>query len=220
MWPKDGFPLTELLGKNLEAFDAIRMKNHCHIILEPEKHWVMVLSARRKNVNTALDRIHATLLEMIARSKPPTKVYMIEPPKPEATRREVEFVPYDNFINGWREEWRGGQNVPIVVPVMTGPPPTEEDKQTWKVLKLDTMRKSNMRCFKRIVGTILHRMLWYRAQIRMRVNFGIISFRSYQMPGDMNHTLQEFFSMIEKPQTVGDVIGEYVEPCLYDDLGC
>lgn len=157
----------------------------------------------------ALNRIHATLREMIARSKPPTKIYMVEPPNTNSTLREIELVPYQNFINGWKEDWTDGTVIPNVVPVMTGPPITAEDRNTWAVLK-PNIGRSNEGCFRKVVGIILNRMRWYRAQIRMRVNFGVLSLRSYRMPGKTNHTLDGFFWMIRNPQTAGDVIGEYV----------
>lgn len=214
VWPKDGFPPTELLGQNLEALDAIRMKNHCHILFQPEKQCISVMSGRPGAVDQALRRIHATLREMIVRSQPPTKVYMIEPPKPEDIGREVQLIPYNHFINNWVEDWQDdGGVIPNVVPIMTGPPPTEEDKLTWVTLS-PKLAIANQRALEGIVGYILYRMRWYRAHIRMRVNFGIMSLSSYRLPGQSNHTLEGFQTMIKNYQTAGDVVAEYVGHCL------
>ncbi|KAI9790242.1 MAG: hypothetical protein M1816_005267 [Peltula sp. TS41687] len=210
MWPEEGFPPMELLGRNLEAFDAIRTRHHCYIVLDPKTNWITVLSMRRKRVNAALRRIDATLHEMVARSKPSTKAYMINPPDPETVKREVEFVPYDHFINNWRDKWTTDGTPPVVVPAMAGQNTTDEEKRSWDVLQ-PKLKWVNDQTFKRNVRVILQRMHWYRAQIRMRVNFGIMAFRRYRMPTSPNHTIEDFLHMVENVQTEGDLVGEVDE---------
>ena len=209
IWPKVGFPPKTLLGHNLEALDPIRTENHCYITFEHDSSRVRIWSHQQSSINSAVQRIRSTLYEIISRSMEQIRIYMIEPMEPSSVRREVELVTYERFMG--TEDSEEKKVVPKVVPCMTGPAPTAEECGSWISLK-PSIVASNERCVKRTVSTVLARMRYYRGHIRMRVLFGVMSLRAYKKPGESNHNLEEFFSMIRNPQTIGEVVRECVSP--------
>lgn len=201
MWPRNRFPATVLLGNNLEAFDPVRTDNRCFIMWIPDESQVRVYTSRADYMYLALHRIQMTLREIVVRSLPATRIYMIEPIHPTAVLREVKLVSRKAAIKGTPVEDAS------VVPRLTGSAPSKDELDSWLPLQ-PRFPANNRKCFDKCVKTTLDRMRHFRGHLRMRVHFGGMSLRAYKRPGDENHSLDEFFDMLRNPQTVGEVARE------------
>lgn len=205
IWPDYGFPPTALLGNNLEALDPIRTEHRCYITWESTKSLFVIYSDSQSAIENAITRIRTTICEIATRSRATTKVYMIEPLKPHIVGREVELIPYQQFLgNASRDD---GAAITTVVPRMTGPPPTSKEREDWLILQ-SLIGYSNDTSFKRVVAARLESARYYRGHVRMRVNFGVMRLSTYKKPGLSNHNLEEFFAMLRDPQAVAEIVGE------------
>ena len=128
MWPDYGFKPTALLGNNLEAFDPIRYEHCCFITFDPQKSFFLVLGSAQRAVDSAIVRIRTTLCEIATRSRAIAKIYMIEPLKPHAVGREIALVPYNEAAG--IEHLQDQRGLSSVVPIMTGTPPTAEERSS------------------------------------------------------------------------------------------
>lgn len=130
---------------------------------------------------------------------------MIEPLKPHAIRREVALVPYKQEVGIARLQ--AEKALASVVPVMTGMPPSSEERGNWSILQ-SNVGYSNEVCFKRVVGARLASARYYRGHVRMRVHLGIMRLSTYKRPGAWNHSLEDFFAMLRNPQAEAEVVCE------------
>ena len=198
MWPPDRFPATELLGNNLEAFDPIRTDNRSFITWLSEESQMQILTTKPEHMQGALRRIHMTLREIVVRSLPGGRIYMIEPIHPGAVQREIQLVLRKDITGGVAVEDE------TAVPRLTGAPPSQLQMETWRSLQ-PRLAANNRTCLERSLKMVLNRLRYFRGQVRMRVYFGTIFFRAYKRPQSTNHSLEDFFTMLQNPQTLGEV---------------
>ena len=201
MWPLNRFPATVLLGNNLEAFDPIRTDNRSFITWLSEESQMQIFTAKPEYMQSALRRIHMTLREIVVRSLPAGRIYMIEPIHPGAVQREIQLVLRRDITRGVAVEDEAA------VPRLTGAPPSQGQMEAWDSLQ-PRLAANNRKCLERSIKTVLDRLRYFRGQIRMRVYFGTMSFRAYKRPRRTNHSLEEFFTMLQNPQTLGEVVQE------------
>ncbi|KAI9829806.1 MAG: hypothetical protein M1826_005383 [Phylliscum demangeonii] len=204
-WPEAGYAPDVLLGKNLEALDPIRVREHVFITFDPKESWIEVYSNNEEATTNAVVRVRATCFEIIARSMPTTRVYMIDMLDPTITKRGIELVPYERFIG----QKASGGSVSRVVPVMTGPAPTDEELSKWVLFK-PSVPYANLKCIKRAAHINIIRMRYYRGHVRMRIVFGVLPLSSYKLPEEAYHSLDDFFAMVRNEQTAGRVASEVV----------
>lgn len=129
---------------------------------------------------------------------------MIEPVASTAIRRDVALISRQALHDG--VDAGTEINDKSVIPFMTGPPLSEQERRSWLPLQ-PGLGLLNRKCLEKCVRVVTGRMRNFRGHVLMRVHFGTMSLRAYKKPGDSHHTLDAFFAMLRlNRQTRGEVI--------------
>ncbi|KAI9677089.1 MAG: hypothetical protein M1817_006928 [Caeruleum heppii] len=207
LWPSEEFVPDAYLGPAYEAFDQIRIEERCHILYVSDKSLFKVLSYEEKSVNEAVVRIRTTLCEIVRRSSKPVRLYLTERLPLEANHSEVKLVQVNQT-----DKASPDAHMPIlkgsVRPSLTGRAPTTEERNCWEIFQSD-LDLINEDRFRNAISSTLPTLRYYRGNVRARVSFGTMAFVSYMRPLGVNHTLEEFQSMLKKAQTAGQLVKRF-----------
>ncbi|KAI9804266.1 MAG: hypothetical protein M1833_007073 [Piccolia ochrophora] len=196
LWPIAELNPESFLGQNLEAFDDIRTNSQCHIAFESGKTRFKILAKNAASVQSALTRIRTTMCEIITRSVRPSHFYLVDT-IPKDSSRELNIVPAAtlNLPLDVTERSTAG-----FVPLSTGSNITQTDMETWTVFQ-DDLDSVNVQCLKRAALQTFSDLRYYRGNIVARARFGVMALTSYKKPEGTCHTIEEFTTMLRRPQT-------------------
>jgi hypothetical protein len=193
-----------ILGRNLEAFDQIKVDCSCYIVFKEEMSAFEVLSDSVSGLEEAVCRIRVAFCEMASRNSKPKRLYLVEPPTLEALRREVKLEGQNDSPN-WARLVDNGLKFSGVIPVSAGPKPAPEDIVMWEGDRQE-LSSANQQSLKHAILKVLADLRFYRGHIQMRVHFGIPVMLAYKRPVGVRHTFEEFTAALKLSQTRGEVV--------------
>jgi hypothetical protein len=202
--PSNEYNVQAMLGRNLEAFDQIRVDCRCYIVFEEEWSAFKVLSNDVQSLRVAIRRIRVAFCEMASRNSKPRRLYSVEPPAPEALRTEVNL---DDQHGPTQWVQPAGKHISIqgAVPIAAGPKPAPEDTALSNDSRLE-LGSANRQNLKHALLKVLADLRFYRGYIQMRVHFGMPVLLAYKKPIGMRHTFEEFLAVLKMSQTRGDMM--------------
>ena len=193
-----------ILGQNLEAFDQIKVDCSCHIVFEKEMSAFKVLSNNISGLEEAMRRIRVAFCEMASRNSKPRRLHLVEPPTPEALRKEVKLEGQHDSPH-WAQLVGNRLKIPGVVPIAAGPKPAPEDMVVWEGDRQE-LSFANQQSLKHSILKVLADLRFYRGHIQMRVHFGTPVLLAYKKPVGVRHTLEELIAVLKMSQTRGEVV--------------
>ncbi|EME89218.1 uncharacterized protein MYCFIDRAFT_193188 [Pseudocercospora fijiensis CIRAD86] len=207
-WPSREYKPEEVLGLNIEAFDAIRMDTSCYIVYVPELSVFQVMGKERK-VKQALLRLRKSCFQLTARSVNPARTYLVR--------------------------WLDGAEIPTHVYLEPYPPPavlTSSDavddtpsmsprgegfEESMHKIGLNRhLSKMNTERVRVTLGNALRKIHFYQGHITLRVRLGTFLLSSFRMPEDavnenpqdVLYELKEYEDMTKESQFFGRVTEE------------
>ncbi|KAI9801016.1 MAG: hypothetical protein M1825_003550 [Sarcosagium campestre] len=204
LWPLSDIRPESFLGNNLEALDDVRVSSRCYIAFETEFSRFKVQAWSLSFVPPALARLRITLCEIITRSVPSNRIYVMEPLSPESPK-QVEMV--NTAVLRLSPDTPDSQPpIARTLPLLVGPAPDPSERAEWSVLKPD-FAANNARFLRQVVLNTLSDLSFYRGNIQARVHFGVMALSVYKRPEKDTHlSVEDFADMIRKPQMQGRII--------------
>ncbi|KAE8355587.1 hypothetical protein BDV28DRAFT_146037 [Aspergillus coremiiformis] len=190
LWPKDGPPINESLGKQLETLDIIRAKFGCHIFIPKDlPDYICALGCSHDTLKQIAQLLRTKWSETIANSHVRSKVYIAEPPK---ILREMILVEKNTLF---AKAFLLGNRVKDIQP------------EQWQNRANLIRTKNNAR----ILGALsrsLRGVSVVRGHLRMRVNLGSFVLDEYRIPNDGKpwYGFEDFREMLLHEQTKGRLI--------------
>ncbi|KAB8238898.1 uncharacterized protein BDW43DRAFT_319189 [Aspergillus alliaceus] len=190
LWPKDGPPIKESLGGQLEALDIIRAKFGCHLFLARDlPDCICALGHSHDAMKQIVQLLRNKWGEVITNGHVKSKVYIVEPP---INLREMVVVEKNTLF---AKAFLVGNRVKGV-----------QAKQ-WQSRGALIQTKNNVR----ILGALsrsLHGVSFVRGHLRMRVNLGSFVFDQYRVAkdGKPSYGFEDFREMMLHEQTRGRLI--------------
>ena len=206
IWPADEINPFDVFGRNLEALDPIRMYEECFILYRSQRSVFVVMSDFRDSVDHVIRRLRCLLCEVVSRSRRPFRRIMLEQmaiqdlwqyvhfEAPLSTSKMTADVFKENFVTC---QWAG--------PQLTL---TETEEYKHKLRNYDIMGISKL---PRSLDRVLNGLRYFRGFIRMRIHFGIFGLTEYKKPIGEDHTLEQFFEMMQHPRTKGELRTKYAQ---------
>ncbi|RDW76432.1 uncharacterized protein DSM5745_06424 [Aspergillus mulundensis] len=194
LWPEDGPSLNECFGPDLESLDPIRIKYSCYLFVPKElPGFICALGENHDGKKQIAKSIRILWAEAAAKSNIKTKIYLVEPPEPNAMKREI-VVKKQNHNQ-------------LHNPVLQGARLKGRTLQEWQGRISSVQSKNNTRLLT-AVESCLKGLSFVRGHLRMRVNLGTFVLETYQKPEDDKswYAFEEFRGMILHEQTQGRLI--------------
>ncbi|KAL4778845.1 hypothetical protein BJX76DRAFT_352283 [Aspergillus varians] len=192
LWPKDGPSLHECLGPELESLDSIRAMFGCHLFVPKDlPGYICALGHNHDGMKQIAESIRILWAETVAKSNIKAKIYLLEPPEPNAVRGKI-VVKRQNQLHK---------------PALQGPRLGGHDLQKWQD-GIDLVQSRNNTRLLTAVENCLKGVSFVRGHLRMRVNLGTFVLENYRVPEDDKswYGFEEFREMLLHEQTKGRLI--------------
>lgn len=198
-WPIDEYRPEEVLGRNYEALDPIRMDCACYIIFERNMSVFQLLGEIRP-VKRALLRMRVICYQVAARQLTPVRMYLLHFPG-ESVSRNVSLTQYEHALVLDSTDEASGQ---------LGQSPHGEGLVLNEVLKKRFATKSsrNVKHIQQCLANIMPRLHYYRGHIELRIRLGRFLATRYMRPEEDVYSLEEYQDMIQQSQFAGEVTTE------------
>ena len=192
LWPKDGPPLHECLGAQLEALDVIRAEFDCHLFVPKElPDCICVLGQTHDTMRQIAHRLRTKWSEMIANSNIRSKVLVVEPPTPSSMGKEIVVKNSNQFAKAFLH---GDCKIDSHL---------EESIDRASLIQ----SKNNSRLLA-AVEKALRGVAFVRGHLRMRINIGSFVLEEYRVPRNnkSSYEFEEFREMLMHEQTKGRLV--------------
>ncbi|KAL3458815.1 hypothetical protein BJX64DRAFT_301724 [Aspergillus heterothallicus] len=192
LWPNDGPAMSECLGPQLESLDIIRATCKCHLFAPKDlPGYICVIGPSHNELKQIAQRLRTLLAESVAKSNVKTKIYLVEPPEPNAMKSEI-VVKKEKHLHK---------------PALQGNPLSSDDFIKWES-QLGLIQSKNKARLVNAVENCLRGIVYVRGHLRMRVNLGTFVLENYQLPEDNKryYGFEEFREMLFHEQTKGHLI--------------
>ncbi|KAE8364209.1 hypothetical protein BDV27DRAFT_172493 [Aspergillus caelatus] len=190
LWPNDGPPIKESLGKQLEALDIIRAKFGCHLYLPKNApDYICALGHSHDTMRQIAQLLRTKWSETVANSHVRSKAYILEPPE---TLRD-KIVVENNTL--FAKAFLHGKRVKSLSP------------EQWQNRRTLIQTKNNTHILSALSKS-LQGVSFVRGHLRMRVNLGSFVLDEYHMPKNdkVGYSFEEFREMLLHEQTKGRLI--------------
>ncbi|KAF9889228.1 hypothetical protein FE257_007541 [Aspergillus nanangensis] len=204
MWPKEGPPLEQSLGRDLETLDVIRVKFNCHIFVPKTlPDYICALSHSHDIMKQIVSSLRTKWAETMANTNIKAKVYLVEPPSPEAIRDKITV----------KKETSLGK------PLLHGDNLNHLELANWRDRAVLMQSKNNARLLE-VIEKSLKGVVFVRGHIRMRVNLGSFVLDEYRIPPNekKSYSFEEFREMLSYEQTKGRLIPKCQETTILEPL--
>lgn len=196
LWPKDGPPLSESLGTQLEALDVIRAKFGCHLFIPKElPDCICAFSQSHDIMRQIAHLLRTKWSEIIANGNIKSKALVVEPPAPGSMREEIVVKTNSQFAKAF----------------LHGNCPKGFELEQWVGRAALIGSKNNARVLSAIEKS-LRGVAFVRGHLRMRVNIGSFVLEEYRRPkdGKLSYGFEEFREMLMHEQAKGRLVPGYI----------
>ncbi|KAL4916237.1 hypothetical protein BDW62DRAFT_212109 [Aspergillus aurantiobrunneus] len=204
LWPKDGPPMNECLGSELEFLDPIRTRFGCHLFAPKDiPGYICALGHNHDSMKQVAQSIRILWAESVAKSNIRAKIYLVEPPEPNAMKGKI-VVEKQNQLHK---------------PALRGNRLKGRDLEDWQD-RVNLVQSRNNTRLLNAVENCLKGVSFVRGHLRMRVNLGTFVLENYRKPEDEKswYGFEEFREMLLHEQTRGRLIpGLKVRPSEFLD---
>lgn len=191
----------EVLGRNLEACDAIRTKLACYITLDSMQKTLKVAGDKPENVKQAIKRLRGTFFQAVARdrasqSQPKFLITKSQAIDPEA---EVEMTPFlSSHEQGSKStlQDRDGKNVEGARPCLVDH--VLDDSHTFS-------REKDVAAVKKVIERALPTLQNFQGNLEMRARLGTFVLKKYRKG---MHSFEDFQNMLEDEEVDGGIYTE------------
>ena len=199
IWPVDEVQPEDILGPSLEAFDPIRFQYQCHIVFDHKLSSFMIFSDKEDSIKRTMDRIVGTMKEYVAKSVRPDRMFLIEPPKPSAIRKDVMVLPLS------LDDPKANKSM---IPVLTGSLLDRQSRRDWLEKGEELARSNNCRIELSLRKCIAN-LQRHRGLVRLRIQFGSFALEQYRWKaGADSIPFEEFINNMSMAGTKGVLVRE------------
>lgn len=190
LWPSQDLEFEQISSSKLQG---LRKNFWCAIDYDSTTSFVRIMANDERELLQAVQRIINMVKEMIAELNQVTKVNLLELPPKSAYGSTVRLTEKDS-IN--------------VIPTLEGTITSQTELENWEGLFRDSWR-SNRKEVGRAIERCLKGLRLSEKHVRMRVNFGQLALKQYQLPpdGSKQYKFDEFCTMIKNDRTILDFRG-------------
>jgi hypothetical protein len=203
-WPVKEFQPHELLGTSYEAFDPIRMECSCYVVFDQSLPGFQVMGDATA-VKDALLRIRKACFQITARQVAPVRRYFLHLGETESDiPTHVTLEQYERIKRIAARNITLPQDHPGCSPkgrVEIDLDPEEEQENREKSTQdVKIAGKSIMR--------MIAQLHYYRGHLTFRIRLGTFLATHYRATEDGRYTVDDFRSMLQQSQFVGEVTPE------------
>ena len=192
-WPSDYDSPQEVVGKNMEAYDVIRTWWQCYITYDPQQRVVNIMGHVDHGVKDALIRVRTSIFQSVARARPTTDQYLIQPLSGKHIKSEIHLVPF--------KESKGAEN-PAVIPRSAGPL-LKSSAMAKRSEEAEHLHRVLVRTFTQGIKNTLKTLTYYRGRVKLQASLGTFVLTNYRKK--YNQKLPEFENMMDDEQVSGEV---------------
>ncbi|EAW07763.1 uncharacterized protein ACLA_024790 [Aspergillus clavatus NRRL 1] len=190
LWPREGPPLLDSLGPQLEVLDVMRARFGCHLFVPSGMpNYICALGHSQGTMKQLVHRLRTKWTELVANSNVKSKVYVVEPPAPKLMKEGIVIKRSKQFGK----------------PFLDGAHP--KDLEQWEIRAALIQSKNNARLLSAVERS-LGGVAFVRGHLRMRINLGSFVLDEYRLPKDdqPSYSFEEFREMLLHEQTKGRLI--------------
>lgn len=184
--------MREVLGAELEALDSIRIEFGYNVyIFEEVPEYICVVGPDHETLHKISRRLRTKWHELMATSNVRSKVYVAEPPEPNAMRAGIFVKKIPGFAR----------------PRLSGDLLKDSERGPWQE-RITLIRSKNDGHLLSAVERSLRGLTFFRGYSRMRVNIGSFILDEYRLPRNeqMGYSFEEFRGMLLHEKTKGRLV--------------
>jgi hypothetical protein len=172
---------------------GLRKNFWCTIDYDSTTSFVRIMANDERNLLQVVQRIVNLVKEMIAELSQVTKTNLLQLPSKPA---------YGSFVRVEKKESN------LVIPILEDVDLFEVELDNWEGL-LRNSRRSNRKEVGKALESCLKSLRMSQKYVGMRVNFGQLSLKQYQLPldGSKHYKFDDFCTMIENERTILELHG-------------
>ena len=190
LWPSEDLEFEQISASNLQD---LRKNFWCTIDYEPSTSFVRIMANSERNLLQVVNRIVNLVKEIIAELNSVTKANLHQLPSKSTYGSSVRLEKNDSML---------------AIPIVEGIAPSAVEFRDWERLVL-TNRRSNRKKIGQAIQTCLKSLRLSQKHVQMRVSFGKLALRQYQLPpdGDKEYKFDEFCTMVANDRTILELQG-------------